>query len=52
MKVYNRSNIPDYAKDTIEKLIEKELLQPNFSISENILYIILNKEQRGEFDWT
>jgi hypothetical protein len=50
MKVYNRSNIPDYAKDTIEKLIKKNLLEPNFCIGENILYIILNKEQRGEFD--
>jgi hypothetical protein len=50
MKVYDRSNIPEYAKDTIEKLIEKGLLKPSFSISENILYIILNKEQRGEFD--
>ncbi len=50
LKTYTRNNIPDYAVPVIEKLIKKNLLEPNFCIGENILYIILNKEQRGEFD--
>ncbi len=48
--IYTKDNIPNFAKDKIQILIDKGVLNTNYSISEDILYIILSNFERGAYD--
>jgi hypothetical protein len=48
--IYTKDNIPNFAKDKIQILIDRGVLNTNYAISEDILPIILSNYERGVYD--
>ena len=48
--IYTKDNLPNFAKEIIQILIDRGVLNTNYSISEDILPIILSNYERGVYD--